>query len=298
MMTIKQFAGLCSCGTQTLRYYDRIDLLKPVKVDQWSGYRYYEAEQAVDFVKIKNLQAADFSIDEIKLLLGKSDEEIYDAFAVKIAEQEQKLERIIEIQQSYLKEKNSMENLVKSITDFLLRQFSDFEALREFGLTPDDGPRIVEHIKNFFLHHLGGSVREAKNITLVVNDEIFHGEDEVARGIFELDENNLPETIWFGDEDVVEEEELDPSQFDSLWERDGWEHVYEFIDDIPSMENDGEYCFYFELNEDRYRKNLSFPMCMLGAMILKKGDIKVQMNCSTELSKDGKNHFALLKKKK
>ena len=63
MMTIKEFASLCNCNTQTLRYYDKIDLLKPVKVDQWSGYRYYEKSQAIDFVKIKNLQAADFTID-------------------------------------------------------------------------------------------------------------------------------------------------------------------------------------------------------------------------------------------
>ena len=62
MMTIKQFAQLCSCNAQTLRYYDRIGLLKPAQVDSWTGYRYYEEKQAVDFVKIKNLQLADFSI--------------------------------------------------------------------------------------------------------------------------------------------------------------------------------------------------------------------------------------------
>ena len=27
MMTIKEFASLCGCNTQTLRYYDKIDLL-------------------------------------------------------------------------------------------------------------------------------------------------------------------------------------------------------------------------------------------------------------------------------
>ena len=77
MMTIKEFAGLCRCSTQTLRYYDKIDLLKPVNVDQWTGYRYYTESQVIDFVKIKNLQAADFSISEIKELLGKSDQQDY-----------------------------------------------------------------------------------------------------------------------------------------------------------------------------------------------------------------------------
>jgi len=84
MMTIKEFASLCSCNTQTLRYYDKIDLLKPVKVDRGSGYRYYTKSQAIDFVKIKNLQAADFTIDEIKVLLTMSDQQIYEAFDLKM----------------------------------------------------------------------------------------------------------------------------------------------------------------------------------------------------------------------
>lgn len=50
MMTIKEFANLCKCNTQTLRYYDKIDLLKPIKVDSWSKYRYYTQSQAKDFV--------------------------------------------------------------------------------------------------------------------------------------------------------------------------------------------------------------------------------------------------------
>ena len=111
MMTIKEFASLCGCNTQTLRYYDKIDLLKPVKVDQWSGYRYYAKSQAIDFVKIKNLQAADFTIDEIKALLTMPDQQVFDAFDQKITEQAQKLERIKEIQQSYLTEVNTMKNI-------------------------------------------------------------------------------------------------------------------------------------------------------------------------------------------
>ena len=69
-MTIKEFARLCNCNPQTLRYYDRMDLLKPVKVDPYSGYRYYNEEQAIQYVKIKNLQLAGFSIEEIMVAHG------------------------------------------------------------------------------------------------------------------------------------------------------------------------------------------------------------------------------------
>lgn len=74
-MTIKEFSKLCGCNPQTLRYYDHEDLLKPVKVDAWSGYRFYDEQQAITFVKIKHLQKAGFSIEEIRGLLNKDDGE-------------------------------------------------------------------------------------------------------------------------------------------------------------------------------------------------------------------------------
>ena len=74
MITIQGFAKLCGCTTQTLRYYDRTGILKPARVDEWTGYRYYEEEQALQFVKIKNLQQADFSIEEVRGLLPGDDD--------------------------------------------------------------------------------------------------------------------------------------------------------------------------------------------------------------------------------
>ena len=46
MITIQGFAKLCGCNAQTLRYYDRIGLLAPARVDEWTGYRYYDHRPA------------------------------------------------------------------------------------------------------------------------------------------------------------------------------------------------------------------------------------------------------------
>ncbi len=78
-MTIRQFAALCSCNPQTLRYYDRVGLLKPAKVDPWTGYRSYEEEQALSFVKIRSLQKAGFTIGEIRELLDKDHPAVLEA---------------------------------------------------------------------------------------------------------------------------------------------------------------------------------------------------------------------------
>ena len=103
-MTIRQFASLCGCNPQTLRYYDRVGLLKPVQVDRWSGYRYYDEEQALAFVKIKNLQRAGFSIEEIRELLDRDNQAIFRAFEAKISEAEERLREMKEIQKSYQSE--------------------------------------------------------------------------------------------------------------------------------------------------------------------------------------------------
>lgn len=70
-MTIKEFAKLCGCNPQTLRYYDRVGLLKPVRVDRYSGYRFYDEKQAVTFVKIKNLQSALFTKEQLEAIRQK-----------------------------------------------------------------------------------------------------------------------------------------------------------------------------------------------------------------------------------
>lgn len=296
MMTIKEFAGLCNCNTQTLRYYDRIDLLKPVKVDQWSGYRYYAESQAIDFVKIKNLQAADFSIEEIKHLLTKCDQEVYDAFSSKILQQEQKLARIREIQQSYLTEKINMEKMIKELCGYLVGQMDDTECLLEFGLRPEDAADIKKCIQDYMEAALGKGLPEAKKVTVVVDDKVFRG-DDAPKFVFSLDEENLPDTLLIGEENIADDSGFNPENYDTLWECHGWNHVYEFIDSIPHLEPGTDYCFWFRLNQRTNRDNISFSLFMVGAMLLRGYGSDTKMSCAVDKSSDSKNHFALMRRR-
>ncbi|MBR3973951.1 MAG: MerR family transcriptional regulator [Oscillospiraceae bacterium] len=297
MITIKEFASLCKCTTQTLRYYDRIDLLKPTKVDTESGYRYYDPSQAINFVKIKSLQSADFTIEEIKHLLTQPDNQVYEAFNRKIAQQEQKLARIREIQQSYLTEKNNMEKIIQSVTDFLLRQITDFEMLREFGLDPRDGEKILAQVRSYLEKWMLPHTISGHEITMAINDEVIRGADNVAARISTLTAENLSDDILLGDETVSEENDFSPDQFDIVWETHGWEHVYEFLEDIPEMTEGSQYCLYFQMKDKPYRDDIAFPFFMLGAMIAKKNCDGILTGCTVCNSTDEKNHFQLLRKK-
>lgn len=296
MMTIKVFASLCGCSTQTLRYYDRIDLLKPVKVDPWSGYRHYAKSQAIDFVKIKNLQAADFAIDEIKVLLTMTDTQVYEAFARKIAEQAQKLERIKKIQQSYLTEKSNMEKLVKNLSDYILHAVSDFTVLREFGLSADDGPAVVARLKDYIERHTLEHLPADSDVHLIVDGQITRGAASVADTLAALKENGYDSTVLLGDETVREEEDITFENSEGAWECHDWRFAYEFIDNIPPMDPENNYCFFFKLADDKYTDGLEFPLFMIAAMLSKMTSDKCVMGCCVEHSDDGKNHFWLRKK--
>ena len=296
MMTIKEFASLCGCNAQTLRYYDKIDLLKPVKVDRWSGYRYYEKHQAVDFVKIKNLQAADFSIGEIKELLSMSDSEVQEAFERKIAEQVQKLERIREIQRSYLSEKKNMEKLIQNVADYILHAVSNYEVLREFGLSPDDGPAIVAQLKDYIERSTQRHLPAELDVHLFVNDQVFHGADHAADALAELKGKGYDDTVLLGDETVQDDEGFTAENSETLWACHGWGYVHEFIDRIPNMDPGRDYCFCFELTEEKYGEGLEFPLFMIATMLPRVDADELAMGCSVKRSEDGENHFALMRR--
>jgi DNA-binding transcriptional MerR regulator len=45
MYSIGEFSKINRITPKTLRHYDRIGLLTPASVDDWTGYRYYSPDQ-------------------------------------------------------------------------------------------------------------------------------------------------------------------------------------------------------------------------------------------------------------
>ena len=73
MLTIGQMSKVCGVSVKTLRHYDKIDLLKPQKTDEMTGYRYYEDSQIGIMLLIGRLKRYGFSLTEIQRLLSISD---------------------------------------------------------------------------------------------------------------------------------------------------------------------------------------------------------------------------------
>jgi effector-binding domain-containing protein len=71
MIRIGDFSKLSRMSVKTLRFYDETGLLKPVRVDPFTGYRYYEFDQLPRLHRILALKDLGFSLLEIGRLLER-----------------------------------------------------------------------------------------------------------------------------------------------------------------------------------------------------------------------------------
>ena len=296
MITIQGFSRLCGCNTQTLRYYDRIGLLAPAKVDEWTGYRYYEEEQAMLFVKIKNLQQADFTIEEIKSLLPGDDDLLMAAFERKIREQKQKLATIQKIQRSYLKEAMDMRNMVNEYLNFVEGRMAKSELWEELGLAGEQETETRANVNAMFADWISQCRSESEEIAKQMN-----GKDlAVMKNVMEkLKDGNLENhsLIMSVVGDTNNPAEQIPEDAQNIFERSEWEHVSEWIKEIPETLGNGKKNFFlFKVKEDSCVSDPGFPTLMLAVMASRYNAMNGGMFCNIGLSDDGKNHFTLLQK--
>ena len=98
MYTVKQLADLANVSRRTLRYYDQIDLLKPTAVAD-NGYRYYDKETILRLQQIRFYQELDFSLDDIRKILDRSDFDALQSLQTQkeaLLQQAERLNRLIQ----------------------------------------------------------------------------------------------------------------------------------------------------------------------------------------------------------
>jgi len=68
---IGDFSKLSLVSVKALRYYDELGLLKPERVDEFTGYRYYSASQLTRLNRILAMKDMGLSLEQIALLLDR-----------------------------------------------------------------------------------------------------------------------------------------------------------------------------------------------------------------------------------
>jgi len=93
MLKIGDFSKLTFVSVKTLRYYDELGLLKPVRVDRESGYRYYTIDQLPRLNRILALKDLGLSLGQIAVLLRDelTAEHIRGILRLKLAETKERI---------------------------------------------------------------------------------------------------------------------------------------------------------------------------------------------------------------
>jgi len=97
---IGQFSIMTRLPVKTLRYYHEVGLLVPARVDDFTGYRYYAADQLERARTIIRLRSLEFSIADVAEILDRMDEgvPIQEVVAEKHAEVQARLAELLALE--------------------------------------------------------------------------------------------------------------------------------------------------------------------------------------------------------
>ena len=94
MLKIGEFSSLTQVSIKTLRYYNELGLLKPLRIDPDTGYRYYSASQLPRLHRILALRDLGFPLNRIADALedGVSADTLRGMLMLRRAEQEERVQ--------------------------------------------------------------------------------------------------------------------------------------------------------------------------------------------------------------
>ena len=95
--TIKQIADMAGVTTRTIRYYDQIDLLKPVEI-RTNGYRYYDQSSLLKLQQIMFFRELDLPLEDIRSIINRPDFDMVDALnkhRMSLQTQQNRLQRLL-----------------------------------------------------------------------------------------------------------------------------------------------------------------------------------------------------------
>ncbi len=131
MYRIGEFSYLCECTIKTLRHYEKMGILIPKEVDNFTGYRYYSDDQVSTYHNIKMLHEAGFTLKEIKNILDNpKDNNIVKEVKKLTEEYQDKLKKLEDIKNK-LRGGTYME-LINNPKFVMIGEFIELKTRNEF----------------------------------------------------------------------------------------------------------------------------------------------------------------------
>lgn len=132
LYSIGEVCRICHVSTSKLRYYDEIGVIKPARVDEENGYRYYSGEVLLELPILFFLKDLGFSLKEAQKALVRKDlnylEEIFAEKSSAIGEK--------------IKEAEYCRRTIDAWID-LIHEWREVMAMKEYPITVKYLPEIV-----------------------------------------------------------------------------------------------------------------------------------------------------------
>lgn len=185
MFRIREFARFTRVSVKMLRHYDELGLLKPARVDDVTGYRYYAANQVPRLNRIIALKDLGFTLEQIGAALNEnlSMEELRGMLKLRRAEIEQTLSTeqarlaLVEAQLTHLDQQAMPPHL-----DVVLREISPqwMATIRQTVSDDETITRLFEELEVFLAQHRARAAYSPLTIYYDVNDGDEQQDVEVA----------------------------------------------------------------------------------------------------------------------
>ena len=132
LLSIGQMAKLNNMSTQTLRFYEKMMLIDPIKKNKETGYRHYDIRQSACLDMIQYMKSLGLSLKEIRELLEEND---------------------IDVIMEVLEKKNAeIESQIESLT-ITRRAIGDMvKDLKKYKSIPEQGQIVCETIPERMIH--------------------------------------------------------------------------------------------------------------------------------------------------
>jgi DNA-binding transcriptional MerR regulator len=155
MIRIGDFSKLGRVSIKALRLYDEMGLLKPVEVDPFTSYRYYDFEQLARLNRILALKDLGFSLEEIGQFLdgNLTSEQVRGMLKLRQAEIRQRVkeetERLVRVEARLrqIEQENNM-----SEYDVVIRKIDPIRvaSIRDIVPTPPDQGMLWDELGGYF----------------------------------------------------------------------------------------------------------------------------------------------------
>lgn len=195
-LSIGEMAKMNNISIQALRLYDELGILKPIEVNQQTGYRYYDVRQSAHLDMIQYMKTTGMSLKEIKEVFQNNDlNHLNDILHVQLMEIDNKIEELYN-------QKKAIKKMISSYNRYLK--------------SPPDGTITLEYIeeRKIYPSKLGLNIYD-------YGIEVY--ENILRRLKVEIEENNISDIYYYNAGTTIAKDDFLNEKFKS-------KEVFVFVD--------------------------------------------------------------------